>query len=407
MSPRVRILALIGTTVLLASCGLFGGNDDDKELQPMELTDIETKTPIKRLWSTKIGSDSEFLRVALRPVGDGNRIYAASRDGNVVALNPESGRVIWKARLGIDLSAGPGVGGDAIAVVSTDGFLITLDSDSGAERWRTYIEGESLARPLLRNEFVVVQTVDNRLRAYSAIDGNERWTIEQSTPPLTLRGSASPVSVGTVVVTGFDNGRITAVELSTGVVQWEALLSPPTGRSDLDRLSDVDGNIAVVGQDIYAAGYQGRIASLAAASGQVIWGREISSNVGVTADWNNIYTVQEGGEILAMSRRTGAEVWRQGSLLRRALTVPVAFDQTVAVADFEGYIHFFSNVDGAPVARVRAGKAAISTEPVVVANRLYVQSDTGEIAAYVVREERRSRRRAPDTADNEEEGAGS
>lgn len=399
MNGRLRGLVLIAALSGLGACGIFGG-DKDESLEPAKLLDIETSMEVKRIWSSKVGDEAKFLRVALRPVGDGNRLYVASRDGSVAALNPENGRSIWRRKLKIDLSAGPGVGDDLVAVVAVDGELIVLDAAEGNERWRTYIGGESLARPLIDNGLIIVQTVDNRLRAYAVFDGSERWTIEQSTPPLTMRGNAAPITIGTNVIAGFDNGRVAAVDATSGDLQWESMLAPQTGRSDLDRLADVDGVIAAVGQDLYAAGYQGRVMSLAAESGQVLWAAEVSSYVGVTADWNNVYTVGENGEVVALSRRTGTESWRNDSLLRRDATVPVPFNTAVVVGDFEGYLHFFSNLDGRPVARLRAGKKAVTAPPYVMANRLYVQSDSGTLTAYQVPEPRQPRR-APDIAEDE------
>ena len=400
--PGRNLLAL-SAALLLSACGLFG--DDDEELEPAELTKFETKVPIKRLWKTNVGADAKFLRVALRPSGDGNRIYAASVNGNVVALDPENGKRIWRNKLDIGLSSGPGVGEGLVVVVSADGYVVALAAEDGKERWRTEISSESLAAPLVYEEYVVVQAVDNKLIALSAFDGSEHWSVEQSTPTLTMRGSTSPVQVGQAVVTGFDNGRIVAINLSSGDVEWDSMLAPPSGRSDLDRLSDIDGDIAVVGQDIYASGYQGRIASLAAESGQVLWARDISSYEGVTADWNNVYSTLDNGELVALNRSSGTEIWRQNVLLRREPTVPVSFRTTVVVGDLEGYLHFFSNVDGEPVARVRADSSAIVSTPMVMAERLYVQTDDGSVSAWYVVEPKKDDRRAPDIADGDDEGA--
>lgn len=397
MNNILRTAGLIAVATLLGACGIFGGKDDD-ELEPVELVDIDEVVEVRRIWSAKVGGDSEFLRLALRPTGDGSRIYAASQDGKVTAFDPESGRALWRTDLEVELSAGPGAGEGYIAVASKDGMAILLNATDGAEVWRVRIEGESLARPLIRDERVIVQTIDNRLQGLSLFDGRSMWSVQQTTPALTVRGSSSPVAIGSNVVAGFDTGRLVAAEIDSGAIVWESLLSPPQGRSDLDRLSDIDGELAVVGQDLYATGYQGRLAAIASESGQILWNREVSSYEGVAADWTSVYTVRDNGEVVAFLRRNGAESWRNESLLRREPTLPVPFGTTVVVGDLEGYIHFFSTVDGEPVARRKLGGSAISADPYVMANRLYVQSDGGQLGAYVIVEER-PRRTQPDVAD--------
>ena len=201
----------------------------------------------------------------------------------------------------------------------------------------------------------------------------------------------------------FESNGVEVIDAETGDVAWESLLSPPPGRSDLDRLADVDGQLAAVGQDIYAAGYQGTLASVAAESGQVLWQQEISTFVGVAADWTNLYTADENGEIIAMTRRSGTETWRQAALLRRWPTLPMPFHTTVVTGDFQGYLHFFSNVDGEPVARTRLGKKAISGAPYVDSNRLFVQSDSGSLHAFVVVEPEDDSPEEPETANEADE----
>jgi len=383
----------------LAACSIFG-NDKDPDLEPAALIKFKPTIEIKRLWTADLGDDAEFLRLALRPAGDGSRIYAASQDGNVSAFDPVSGKRIWRTELKLDLSAGPGVGDGRVVVASADGLIILLDAADGSERWRVNIHGESLARPLIANGAVVVQTVDNRLRALQSFDGSERWSVKETMPALTMRGSTTPIISGNNIVAGFDNGYVIAVDIDSGDISWRSFLAPPSGRSDLERLSDIDGEMAIVGQDIYAAGYQGRIGSLAAESGQLLWSTEISSHVGVSADWTSLYTTQETGVLISLARRNGAESWRQEALYRREPTLPVPFHSTVAVGDLDGYVHFFSNLDGEPAARVRLGSKAITSNPLVIADRLYVQSDSGSIAAYMVIDPERPQS-VPDISDDE------
>jgi len=384
LKSGLRLAVIGGLTCVLSACSIFGG-DKDEELEPLELVDIEQTLDVRKVWSEKLGKGTESLRIGLNPSGDGNRIYAASYDGNVSAFNPENGDRVWQTELELNLSAGPGVGEGIVVVAGYDGDLVALDADDGSEQWRINIVSETLAKPAIADSSVVVYSIDGRLRVYSALDGRELWSLARDVPALTQRGSSSPIITGNTVIAGSDNGRLLAVDLDDGIIEWEAVLTPVSGRSDLDRLADIDGDMAIVGQDIYAVGYNGRLASLAAESGQLLWTREISSPSGVAVDWNNVYTVGDGGEVLALLRRSGDDVWRQESLLRREPTRPVAFNTAVVVGDFEGYVHFFNNLDGRPIARARVGQGMISGAPVVMGDKLFVQSEDGELATFMVR----------------------
>lgn len=394
----IRLLSIIGllsAAVVISGCGLFGGREDE-ELQPTELVDIEETLPVRRLWSAKLGKGSEFLRLSLTPSGDGSRIYAASYDGHVTALDARSGRREWRTELDTELTAGPGYGDGLLSVISRDGDVIGLLAENGTEVWRVGLEGESVSVPVISNDVVVVQTIDGLLRGLSAFDGSVLWSVDHTPPPLTLRGSAAPVIVGTMVVSGFDNGRLVAVSLLDGTTEWEAMLSPPSGRSDLDRLADVDGALAVVGQDVYSTGYNGRVVALASESGQVLWSREFSSYAGISAEWDKVYTLTDEGELVALMRRNGVDAWRQPALIRREPTTPVPFGTSVVVGDFEGYVHFFDSATGEPVARRRVGKGMISGRPVVISGILYVQSESGVVAAFALPEPE-----APETDEEE------
>lgn len=403
MTRSWQLVALLLAPALLGGCSLFKDKVDEN-LKPAKLVDFDETIRVRRVWSARLGDDAKFLRLGLRPAGDGRRIYAASADGKISAFDPDNGRRQWQTKLDIGVTAGPGVGSETVVVVGTDGEVIALSAEDGSELWRNNDGAESVAQPIIEDNMVFVQSADNRLRALELFDGDLDWEVIQTMPVLTMRGSSSPLIVGNDVIAGFDNGRVLSADIETGDVNWETLLSPPSGRSDLERLADVDGSMAAVGQDVYAAGYQGRLSSLAAESGQTLWAQEISTYEGVTADWNSVYTVTDDGVLIALSRRNGAETWRQDALLRREPTLPVPFRTTVATGDFEGYVHFFSNASGEPVARVRFGKDAITSPPVVYGTLLYVQSDNGSLAAYEIVEPERAPNRAPDIAEREAPG---
>ena len=380
MSFRKFNCFILFISTFLGGCTFF--QDQDEELLPAELVKYDELLNIKKVWGKGIGKGSEQLHLSLKPSGNSEVIYTASHDGKVSSIEAVSGRVFWRKDLSTNLTAGPAITDTRLVVFGLDGDLICLRTGDGSEAWRTSIKGESIATPIIANDNVIIHTIDGQLRSFSIFDGTERWSLSQDMPSLTLRGSSSPVILGNNVVSAFDNGRVILVNIETGMVIWEAMLSPPTGRSALERLIDIDGTIKTFGQDIYLAGYQSKLVSLAAESGQIIWSKDLSTQAGIDIDDEHIVVTSEEGFVLGLSRNDGSEIWRNEILIRREVTAPVIFDSTVVVGDLEGYVHFFDISTGDLLSRRRAGKGAISGHPVVIGGYLYVQNETGELTVF-------------------------
>lgn len=367
------------TVSLLTSCGMLSDKD---EIGPADLIEFKSTIKIKKIWSAGIGDGGEFKRLALRPASDGARVYAAAIDGKVAAFDAVTGRKIWRVKTKLKLSAGPTVNGRVVVLGSSDGDLIALDAKDGRELWRTTVSSEVLAAPTLTETEAFVVTVDGRLSAINLFDGKELWFTIQEMPSLSVRGTGSPVVVKNRLVCGFDNGKIAAYQLSNGALLWEVLLDPPSGRTEIDRLADVNSTVSVVGNDLYAVGYQGRIAALAVESGQVLWAREISSYSSVAPDLNNVFATTADGGVVALTRSAGREVWRRDILRYRDVTGPTPYGRSVVVGDFDGYLHWFNASTGSLQARERAGSDRISTAPLVVNDMLFVLTDGGKLFAF-------------------------
>jgi outer membrane protein assembly factor BamB len=367
-----------GALLILAACS----KDKDVD-QPAKLTDINATIRAQRVWTASVADKgAKPLRLGLGLAVEGNHVYAAGRKGEVAAFDLASGRTLWRTKTKLALSGGPGAGAGLVVVGSTFGDLVALNAADGAVRWKVRLNGEVLSAPAVSDRLIAVRTVDGKLRGVSVKDGQELWTQQQQVPRLSLRGTAWPVVTGDLVLCGFDNGKVAAVNANDGSIQWETTISPAHGKTELERLDDVDAGVRVSGSDVYATGFQGRIAMLALDTGQIWWSHDASSFRGVGLDDASLYIATADGEILALRRRTGTELWRQKALLHRRLSAAVEADTSIVTGDYQGYVHWLDKATGALAARASTGKVRISNSPVVVGNMVLVVNDAGKISAF-------------------------
>jgi outer membrane protein assembly factor BamB len=376
----MRTVVIVLLAGLCTSCGWFGG--EEKEDAPAELVDIESTRRIREAWDAGVGDGTEFMRLALTPASDGTHIYAADHDGRVSAFDAVDGDRLWRRKTRLPLSGGPAVGSGYVVIGSTDGQVVALRAEDGAEAWRVNVASEVLAAPAVGARHAYVRTVDGKLTALNLGDGSEAWFVQQTMPRLSVRGTGSPVLESNLVICGFDNGRVAAYDVNDGTQVWDLLLAPPSGRTEVERLSDLNATVRVLGDDVYAVGYQGRLSALARESGQVLWSREISSYSGLGADVGNLYVSTDAGEVVAVERTSGRELWRYSELRNRDLTAPAPFGSSVVVGDLEGYLHWFEAGTGKPEARVHAGDSRIASTPLVVNDLLYALTDAGDLVAF-------------------------
>ena len=392
----MRIAPFILSSSLLLLTGCSSWLEDDNSDPPAELIDIVQALEIETLWQTDGQTSLAFLeqgshsrqqierrerQLKLRPALDSERIYVAKPDGAVNAYEVESGNSAWQVETGADLGAGPGVGAQLVVLGSRNGEVIALEKESGDERWRQRVSSEILATPAITNERIVVHTIDGKVYGLDAGTGQQLWLYEVSIPLLTLRGSGSPVISGSLVIIGFSGGKLVALQLDNGNPLWEVNISMPTGRSELDRIVDIDADPVVTDGIVYAASFQGELAAVTLESGSVLWRTELSSYAGMAIDHKKIYLTDARGHLWGVDLRTGGALWKQEKLQGRKLSAPVVLGDYLLVGDYEGYLHWLSVEDGALLARERLESAAISMQPAVSGDVAYVFDIQGQLAA--------------------------
>src|ERR1700746_1874826 len=365
--PFKSALAAAGA---LAALALLGACSKDKNVdQPAKLTPLPHPSgQVKDLWGHNMGDNkASVLRLVQGIAIAAGRVFAAAHgNGAVVALDLATGRQLWRAKTAAPLSGGTAVGAGLVLAGAGDGQLFAFDPATGHNRWKIRLNGEVLAPAAISARLIAVRTVDGKLHALSPDDGHELWVTDQPVPRLSLRGTASPVITGDQVVCGFDNGKVLSVSAGDGSVQWEATVTPPHGRTELERLNDIDAPVRVAGKDVYAVGFQGKVAMLAIDTGQVWWSHDDSSYRGLTLDEDTLYLSDADGVVAALKARTGAEVWQQKTLLHRGLSPIAVMDDSVVVGDYQGYLHWLDKARGALPARggTRAGRPDTQPPPI-------------------------------------------
>lgn len=393
---RSTVLALAALALTLGGCNWIKGlGKKDNVEPPTPLTEFAPSVRIEHIWSSGIGKGAGLSGARMAPaVAADGRVFVASISGSVEALDGATGRTAWNKQLGsskgflwrrsdsLRWAGGPAVEGDLVVIGGLDGQIVALSAQDGSERWNTHINSEIISPPAIAGGFVVVRGNDGKLHGLDANDGASKWLFDQTVPALSLRGNSAPTILNGVVYDGTDNGRVTAVRLDDGNELWSQTLSTGEGRTEVERLSDVDGRIVNDGANLYAIGYRGQIAALAADSGRPQWQRDLSSYAGAALSGDTVVVVDAEGNVWAFDRSTGANLWKQDQLKYRWLSGPAIQGNLVVVGDSEGYVHWLTLAEGKFAARERLSRKPIEGTPAVAGDIVYVEDIRGNIGAY-------------------------
>ncbi|BAO44810.1 conserved hypothetical protein [Thiolapillus brandeum] len=375
---------------ILGGCGTmadpttwFAG--DDPSLEPAELVDFTPVIKPQQRWSMDIG-DTGTAYSRLAPTVVDGMLYAVNEEGDLYAVDAQTGALSWQLETGLPASAGPGAGNGLVVIGTREAQVAAYAADSGEARWSKDLTSEILAAPAVSDDVVVVHTADGKLFGLSAVNGEQLWLYDHKVPVLTLRGSSSPVISGGTVYCGLAGGKMVALSLDSGLLEWEKHITVPSGRSELERMVDVDADPLVYSGTVYGAAYQGDVAALGEGSGKVFWKRKMSVYNNMAANWQQLAVTDARGHVWSLDPDSGAARWRQQDLQNRGITAPALQGDYTVVGDNEGYVHWLSSADGSMAARMDMGDAIVAA-PLVVDDVLYVLTSGGRLVALGLPEE--------------------
>ena len=384
-----KFIFSVSVVLLTSACSYipwFGGEDEIPVAirTPAELTDIPLAFQLQREWAVTGNSDAENKYIRLRPLLFGNQLAFSDTEANISVYDNANGSRVWTKELRGVVTGG--VGGDAeiLVVGNSDGRLMAVKGSDGEDIWSVDLTSEVRAVSERVNDLIVVRTGDNRVHGIDIKTGDTAWIVQQSPPALTLRGVSTPLIRDQIAYVGLDNGKVLAISVASGNVIWESRVSIPSGRTELERIVDVDGQLAADETFIYAASYHGRVVAIDRANGRISWARDIPSVSGVSVDEEIVYFIDRDDAVWALEKSSGITVWKQDGLFYRQLSAPVVFAEGVLVGDFQGYLHFLSKEDGEILGRTRFGKSAVHTSSLDTFTISYVSDAAGQLGAYTI-----------------------
>ena len=352
--------------------------------EPEELKPFVQTVFADRNWSRSAGDGDEELMLELRPVLDRGQLYIIDRFGELNAFAARDGQRLWERELEEQVSAGLGVDRSHLYYATFQGDLVCLDRTNGNEIWRRPLSSEAAVAPVSNGSSVAVQTIDGQLFVFETTEGLKRWQYDSANPILTLRGSAQPVFHDGMLVAGFANGELRAFDARTGRQKWRAVAGVAQGRTELERLIDVDGDPVILDDVLYALAYQGNLLALDVRTGQELWKKSLSSFNTLAVANGRIIASLDDGVVMAMDASGANELWRNESFKYRRLSKPTIVGDSVLLGDFEGYVHVLALEDGTIQGRFRPDSDGIMEHVIPAGNRFFMATRSGDLMAYTL-----------------------
>jgi outer membrane protein assembly factor BamB len=395
----IAVTLFLGSLVLLTGCAgldtmgdmvssigdLFA--DEDKNDPPATLAeDYVGEIEIDMLWQDSVGVGAENKALKLIPVVRNSNLYVADFKGIIQARAIANGEVIWETKTDFNYAAGPGINEKLLIMGTNHGEVVAFDINSGNQLWVTTVSSEVLAVPVIVNGKVIIRTTDGKIIALSEADGSVQWSAEHSVPALSIRGAGKPLVMDDTLIIGAANGKLVNLQIADGKLLWEATISIPSGRSEIDRLVDLDVDPIESRGMLFICSYQGGTFAVSKTDGDVIWRNEsVSSYTGIGYDSRYLYISDNHGEVSQVDQRNGGSLWKQKDLHNRGLSAASNYQEYVVVGDYEGYVHWLSSSDGHLMGRIKVAKTPVETKPIIVDGIVYVYSKDGILAALKVR----------------------
>ncbi|OIU86489.1 outer membrane protein assembly factor BamB [Acinetobacter sp. AR2-3] len=379
MNRKYKITCAL-TVLTLALAGCAGKTNKVPEVKPNPLPKLTQAKTLVPVFSTSVASTDAADPLRLRLDADNGVVFAIDSKGEVSAFKGK--QRLWQKKVSKDnLSSGVEAAEGLVVVGNQKGQLFALDQQTGEQKWTAQLTGALLAPSLIHAGRVISVSNDGTVYAHEIATGAQVWTYNLPNVQFSLRGMAAPVALDARnVLIASSNAYIYALDALSGVPKLQRRVAVSDGRSDIQRLVDIDGEPVVAGQFVVTTSYQGQVTVLDLASQQVVWSEDASSIQRPEVVGNGVFVAQTDGKIKAFEITSGQPLWENDQLLNRKLSNPVMLGTDLVVGDLDGVLHLIDPRTGQITGRSKTSGEVRSLR--VIDNQLYVSTRKGALSIW-------------------------
>lgn len=372
-------LLLLLLSLLFTAC-----SSNPNVVTPNPVPDADRSVKVKRIWLRHPGKGiDKKVGYSLRPAVVDNRIFTTDVRGRVTAFGVQKGKKQWSVATGFEISTSLFANDDVILFGTRNGDAVALSADDGSLLWQQTLSSEVLSVPASDGRLAIFVTQDGEITAFDLATGESKWAYSVLVPALILRGGSIPLIEDGLLYLGLASGKVIALKMADGSLVWEQQVAIVDGDSDLDRLVDIVNNLIIEQGGLFVATYQGSVAVIDAARGQMFWEHDISTHVPMSYYLSKLFIATSQGDVKALYERNGEDVWKQDAMHGRQLTAALIQSGYVVVGDKMGWLYWLDPEDGKIAARYRVGRH-FAGAPIVENDILYVLSARGRLSAIKV-----------------------
>jgi outer membrane protein assembly factor BamB len=355
---------------------------------------------VRQVWSGDAGTGSgKAGRVTASPIVYGGRVYTLDAVGSVTAFSANGGAVAWRTSLVPDREASGGGGffslganstgggyGGGLAVdsgrlyaASGYGNVVALDPANGKKLWERNLGLPVRAAPTAAGDRVFVITMEGRFVCLSGIDGAELWAVRGLPQQASLVMNVSPAVAGDTVVVPYPSGDLVALKISDGSALWSESLARTRSTSQLTSLADA-ARPAIDGGVVFAVSHAGRMVATQLVGGERLWSLNIASTQTPWVAGDSVFVVDTSGQLLAVTRTTGAVQWTVQLPGSNTWSGPVLAGGKLWLASAKGVLVGVDALTGKVASQQELGDP-VYIAPVVADRRMYALTDKARLIA--------------------------